>query len=126
MMRLKDLLRSKLTEKQLGKLPNAYDIIGDILIMDLASSLKSKEKLIAQALLKDHPNIRVVCKKRDIHKGEFRTQKLSILAGERRKETVHRENGVMLKLNVETSYFSPRSGNERKRISGLVKNAFNV
>ena len=120
-MRLKDLLKSKLTEKQMEKLPNAYDIIGDILIIDLDPILKKKEKLIAETLLKTHPNIKVICKKQDMRKGKYRTQKLSILAGEKRKETIYRESGVMLKLNVETSYFSPRSANERIRICKQVK-----
>jgi tRNA (guanine37-N1)-methyltransferase len=126
MSRLKGLLESKLTDAQLEKLPNAYDIIGDIIIISIDPGLKSKEKLIADALLKTHPNIKVICKKQDIHKGRYRTQKLKIIAGDKRKETVHRENNVMLKLDVETSYFSPRSGNERKRIAGQVKKGENI
>jgi len=120
-MRLKELLKTKLKKDQLEKLPNSYDIIGDILIIDIDPALKKKEKLIAEALLKEHRNIKVICRKQDIHKGRYRTQKLRIIAGERRKETIHRESGARLKLNVETSYFSPRSGNERIRIAKQVK-----
>jgi tRNA (guanine37-N1)-methyltransferase len=43
------------------------------------------------------------------------------LAGKRTKEAIHIENGIKLKLNVETVYFSPRLSTERKRISELVK-----
>ncbi|MBW2992438.1 methyltransferase domain-containing protein [Candidatus Woesearchaeota archaeon] len=123
---LKNLLKSKLTKKQLEKLPNAYDIIGDILIIDLDPALKPKEKLISQTLSSLHPNIKTVCKKQDIHKGKFRTQKLKIIAGEKRKETIHKENNIRLKLNIETCYFSPRSGNERKRIANQVKKGENI
>jgi tRNA (guanine37-N1)-methyltransferase len=126
MNRLKEIFGSKLSKKQLEKLPNAYDIIGDILIIDIDPSLKTKEKLIADALLEIHPNVRVICKKHGIHSGKFRTQKLKVIAGEKRKETLHRENNIMLKLNVETSYFSPRSGNERKRIAEQVKEGENI
>jgi tRNA (guanine37-N1)-methyltransferase len=126
MRRLKELLESKLTKKQLEKITNAYDIIGDIIIIDIDPVLKNKEKLIAQALLDTHPNIKVICKKQDIHKGRYRTQKLKVIAGEKRKETIHRENGVMLKLNVETSYFSSRSANERIRICSQVKKGENI
>lgn len=120
-MRLKEELKGKLNKKQLEKLPNAYDIIGDILIIGLPEELSKKEKLIANKLLETHPNIKVICKKQDTHKGKYRTQKLKIIAGEKRKETIHKENNVRLKLNIETSYFSPRSSNERKRIAGQVK-----
>ena len=126
MNRLKELLKSKLTKKQFEKLPNAYDIIGDIIIINIDPVLRSREKLIAESLLETHPNIKVICKKQDIHKGKYRTQKLKVIAGEKRKETIHRENNIMLKLNVETSYFSPRSGNERKRIAEQVKKGENI
>jgi len=43
------------------------------------------------------------------------------ILGEKTKETIHRENNVLLKLNIETSYYSPRSATERKRIMKLVK-----
>ena len=37
------------------------------------------------------------------------------------KETLHKENGISLKLNVEKCYFSARTSNERLRIAKLVK-----
>jgi tRNA (guanine37-N1)-methyltransferase len=120
-MRLRESLTDKLTKEELEKLPNAYDIIGDIVIINLPEELKKKEKLIANRLLGLHKNIKVVCNKQDIHKGKYRTQKLKIIAGEKRKDTICKENNIMLKLNVETSYFSPRSSNERKRIAEQVK-----
>lgn len=125
-MRLKELLKAELTKKQLEKLPNSYDIIGDILVIDLDPALRSKEKLIADTLLQNNKNIKVICKKQDIHKGKYRTQKLKIIAGEKRKETFHKENNIRLKLNVETCYFSPRSGNERKRIAEQIKKGENI
>lgn len=120
-MRLKEELKGKLSKKEIDKLPNAYDVIGDILVIGLDTTLKKKEKLIANKLLETHPHVKVICKKQDIHKGKYRTQKLSIIAGEKRKETIYKENHIRLKLNVETSYFSPRSANERKRIAEQVK-----
>jgi tRNA (guanine37-N1)-methyltransferase len=47
--------------------------------------------------------------------------KLKIIAGEKRKETVCRENDVLIKLDVEKVYFSPRMASERKRIAELIK-----
>lgn len=122
MAALKELLKNKLTKKQLLLLPSSYDITGDILIFsDFPNELKKKEKLIADILLKMHKNVKVICKKTKKYSGKFRLPKLKIIAGERRKEIEHRENGVRLRLNVEKVYFSPRSATERKRIASLVK-----
>lgn len=71
-------------------------------------------------------NVKVVCKKTKIHSGVFRTKKVKILAGERRKTTTHKENNIRVNLNVETCYFSPRLSNERLRIANLVKKGESV
>jgi len=72
-------------------------------------------------VLQLHKNVKVVCKKIKKYSGTFRTPILRIIAGERRKETIHKENNIQLKLHVEKVYFSPRSSNERKRITTLIK-----
>lgn len=113
-------LEGKLTAKELGLVPRSFDVIGDIAIIDIKKGLR-KEKLVAKALLKLNKNVKVVAKKTGIHKGRFRTQSLKVIAGDKRKTTVYRENNVKLMLNAETCYFSPRLSTERKRIAGLVK-----
>ena len=92
-----------------------YDKIGDIVIAGEDVSDIEAKKLINVA------NVKVVLRKVGIHHGEFRTQDLEYIAGEKRKETVYRENGVQMKLDVEKCYFSPRLGTERMRIGSLVK-----
>lgn len=97
-------------------IPKSYDVIGDIAILNEKGS-----KVQAQLLLKKHKNINVVLKRAGIFKGKYRTRKLSWLAGEKRKETIHKENRALMKLNVEKCYFSQRLSGERKRIFKQVK-----
>jgi len=123
---LKAQLKSKLTEKELSKAARSYDLIGDIAVIEVPRALKKKGKLIAETLLKSQKSIKVVAKKSGKHKGRFRLQKLKILAGEKRKEALHRENKVMLKLDAEKMYFSPRQAAERKRIAEQVKKGESV
>ena len=118
---LKDEFTSKIPKKLVNLIPAGYDLIGDIVILEVPSELVKYEKKMAEFILKTRPNVKVVLKKAGVHTGIFRRQKLRCIAGDRRKETVYRENGVMLKLNVETVYFSPRLSNERKRIASLVQ-----
>ncbi|MBS3155253.1 methyltransferase domain-containing protein [Candidatus Woesearchaeota archaeon] len=104
------------------ELPHSYDIIGSILIFESKQKMtKIQEKKIAEELLKINKNIKIIAKKADIYKGKYRTRKIQIIAGENRKETLHKENGIKIKLDVEKCYFSSRSSQERLRIAKLVK-----
>ena len=124
---LKEALEGKLTKKQVSLVPKSFDVVGDILIFsEFPEELKSKEKIIGQTILELMKPVKVVCKKTKFHSGIFRTKKVRILAGARRKTTTHKENNVRVKLNVETCYFSPRLSNERLRISNLVKKGESV
>ncbi|MGV8169367.1 MAG: class I SAM-dependent methyltransferase [Candidatus Nanoarchaeia archaeon] len=118
---LKVLLKDKLSAEEFESLKTSFDAVGTIAILEIDDDLRKKEKIIAEALLESNPNIKTVLRKDDKHGGEFRTQKMVWLAGEKTKETIHKENGVLLKLNVETVYFSARLSTERKRIAELVK-----
>ncbi|MFC1775132.1 class I SAM-dependent methyltransferase family protein [Nanoarchaeota archaeon] len=121
-MKLKEALRKILTKKELEIAPSGFDIVGDICIIEIPDGLTKKEKQIGETLVALHKHINVVVRKVGIHHGKFRLQKYKILAGDRRKTTIHKENGVRIKLHLEKTYFSPRSATERLRIAKLVKN----
>jgi len=118
---LRELLKNVLSEKELSSLKTSFDTVGSIAILEIDDALRKKEKVIAEALLKINSNIKTVLRKDAGHEGEFRTQKMKWLAGVKTKETIHRENGVNLLLDVEKVYFSPRLATERKRIFEQVK-----
>ncbi len=119
-------LKSILTPAELGLLPHAFDVVGDILILELPNGLERKEKKIAAAYLGAFPNIATVAKKSRIHAGRYRTRRLTILAGRRKKETIHRESGLRFHVHLEKMYFSPRLAAERLRIARQVKNGEEV
>lgn len=118
---LRTLLIGKLTDEEFYRLKTSFDTIGTIAILEIDEDLRSKEKVIAEALLESNKKIKTVLRKDEKHDGEFRTQKMMWLAGVNTMETIHKENGVLLKLNVETVYFSPRLSTDRKRIMQQVK-----
>lgn len=123
---LHEALAGKLTPSELKIAPRAFDTIGDIAIIEVDAKLAKKEKMIAKALLSLNRHLAVIAKKAGVHSGVYRTQKLKILAGEKRKETICRENNVLIKLDVETCYFSPRLSTERMRIANQVKEGESV
>jgi tRNA (guanine37-N1)-methyltransferase len=123
---IEKLLEKNLTKNQLNLIPKSQEIVGDILILEIPQKLEGKEKIIAEAYLNLLPSIKTVVKKSKEHSGIYRTRGVKILAGKKTKETVHYENGVRIKLHLEKTYFSARSGSERLRIANQVKKGENV
>jgi len=117
----RELLEKGLNEDEQKILKTAFDMVGDIAILEIDEGLRKKEKFIAESLLKSQKNIKTVLRKAGAHEGEFRVQKMRHLAGIKTKETMHKESNARLKLDVEKVYFSPRLSNERLRIAGQVK-----
>ena len=119
---LKYYLKNKLSKRELELVPTSFDVVGDILIFsEFPKELTKKEKIIGQTILENYHHIKTILKKTKKYSGKFRTPKLKVIAGENKKETIHKENNVFIKLNVEKVYFSQRMSSERKRITELVK-----
>lgn len=119
---LKYFLKNKLSNKYLEYVPSSFDIVGDIMIFsEFPEQLRKYEKLIGKTILDNYHNVKVVLKKTKKYSGKYRTPGLKVIAGEKRKETICKENDVFLKLDVEKVYFSSRMGNERNRIVNMVK-----
>ncbi|MBI4164013.1 MAG: class I SAM-dependent methyltransferase family protein [Candidatus Aenigmarchaeota archaeon] len=119
-MDLKEALRSKLTDKELQSLKTSFDVIGHVAILEIPEGLVKKEKIIAQALLKLHKNVKTVCKKSGERSGTYRLRKLKKLAGNG-FETVHKESGCLFKLDPRKAYFSVRESTERLRLAQELK-----
>ncbi|MDO8628787.1 MAG: class I SAM-dependent methyltransferase family protein [Nanoarchaeota archaeon] len=121
-MRFKELLFKKLTVSELFGIPSSFDIVGAIAIFnDFPLLSKKKQVMVADAVMQVHPGVEtVVVKSGKIH-GRLRVPTLKIIGGVKTKETLHKENGLVFGLDVEKCYFSPRSSQERLRITALVK-----
>ncbi len=120
-MRLKEALAGKLSVRERAVLHASYDIVGTIAILEIPPLLKKKEKLIAQAVLTTNTHVKTVVKKKSIRTGKLRLQKYVYLLGERTTETVHRESGLELKLDIQDVYFSVRLSSERLRIANQIR-----
>ena len=120
-LKVEDVLKGKLTSKELKLVPRAFDTIGTIIILELPEELVKKEKLIGGAFLKVNKNIKTVCKRAGIHHGKFRIRPVKVIAGDPNTETYYKESGALMKLDVSKTYFTPRLSHERERIAGLVK-----
>ena len=124
-MSIKELLKDKLSEKELESVSTAFDIIGNkekaVAIIEIPNSLKKKKKLIAESVMAKHKNVRTVLEKKSPRKGVFRIRSYRIISGDKDTTVLHKESGCLFKLDPRKTYFSPREGTERLRISELVK-----
>lgn len=118
---LKDYLKGKIDDKTIDEIRGSFDIIGDVVILEIPDDLKNYKELIGEAALKFTKRKAVFMKKSEI-KGIIRTRELEHIAGEDISETIHQEFGCRLMLDVKRVYFSPRLATERKRVADNVKN----
>ena len=97
----------------------AFDITGDVAIVEAPTLSNAKE--MAKAIMQQHKHIKSVWMKKGGHEGKHRIQKLKWVSGKKSTITIHKENGISLKLDIARVYFSPRQATERKRICEQVK-----
>ena len=110
-----ELLKDKLSEEEIEELKKSFDIIGDIVIVEIPDELLCHKREIGDATLQFTKRKTVYMKKSAVE-GITRTRKLELIAGEDNPVTIHKEHGTRLKLDVKNVYFSPRLATERKRV----------
>lgn len=120
------LLEDKLPPYLLASLPRALDIVGDIAIVEIPPELDAQKYVIGEAVLKTHKNLRTVLAKAGAISGTYRLREYSIIAGEPKTETVHKEYGCQYYVDVAKAYFSPRLSYEHKRVASIVKESETV
>ncbi len=116
-----EAVNESIPENLHDRIPKAFDIIGDIVIIDIPEDLLTYKLELGEALLTLFPSINSVYRKASAVSGELRIREIEHLSGKMKCETIHIEHGVKIAVNICNSYFSPRLGHEHKRIADLVK-----
>src|SRR3990170_138698 len=117
---LRSLLAGVLTPEELVLFFRSYDVVGDIAVIRVPERLKSKSRVVAEAVMRAHGNVKTVLLQAGGVSGDFRLRRLEWVAGEKKTTTVHMEFGCVFMVDLEKCYFSPRLSFERKRIANLV------
>ncbi len=114
---LRESLEGFLSASELASVPTGWQILGDIIIVDIPEILEDKKTRIAEALLSMHPRCRTVVRDLGIE-GQFRQPKRELLLGNE-TETIHKEHGCFFKQDVTKVMYSKGNLEERKRMSRL-------
>jgi tRNA (guanine37-N1)-methyltransferase len=117
---LTQALEGKLPPNLLALLPQAFDIVGDIVVIDISPELKPHEAAIGQAILQTHRSVKTVLAKAGDIGGVFRVRDYAVIAGEPKTATIHREFGCQFRVDLARAYFSPRLSHEHMRVAELV------
>lgn len=112
---LKEYLKGLIPPEKINEIKKSFDIIGEVVILEIPPDLESEKYKIGDAALNFTKRKVVYCKGGEVE-GVIRTRKLEHLAGEDVSETIHTEYGSKLILDVRKVYFSPRLASERERI----------
>ncbi len=115
-------LANVLSPEELTLIPTGYQIIGDILLLNLKSPLLKHQDSIANAILEILPPIKTVYLHTGGIKGQFREpNQVRYIAGEKKSITRHLENHVVFEFDIEKIMFAKGNINERKYLPKLVQ-----
>jgi tRNA (guanine37-N1)-methyltransferase len=113
-------LEDKLPPHLLASLPRALDIVGDIAIIEFPPELDPHKKVISKAILETHKTAKTVLAKAGVVSGTYRLREFTMLAGELKTVTIHKEYGCQYYVDLAKAYFSPRLSYEHNRVASLV------
>lgn len=118
---LKEALKSKLTKDEFNFAPKAFDSFGDVAVIEIPKELIKKKKIIGETLISIQPRFRTICSIESNHEGEYRVQKVKVIAGKKDLIANYKESGIKLSVPLGSVFFSPRLGSERLRIAKEIK-----
>lgn len=97
----------------------SIEIIGDIAILKLPIETEGLEKIIAKKIVERIPRIRTVYKQLKPTSGMYRIRELQLIYGDPKTIIIHKENGYLLKIDVQRVFFTPKLQGEHLRIAQL-------
>jgi tRNA (guanine37-N1)-methyltransferase len=106
-------------ESEKAELPRAFDVVGETVLIRIPPALAARRGEIGDALLRFVPHARIVGWDRGVH-GPERRRRIETIAGSGGWATQHRENGVLLDVDLERAYFSPRLAREHAAVAAEV------
>jgi len=118
---LKTVLADKLEPQQLKRIYKTFDIVGDIAIVRVPEPQSHLGKLVAEAIMDTHREVKSVWRQVSSVSGDYRLRGLECLLGKKTTETIYKEHGCVYKTDLRKAYFSPRLSYERLRIAKLVQ-----
>jgi tRNA (guanine37-N1)-methyltransferase len=117
---LRDLLKGTIPQALLKKLPNRFDVVGDIAVLSIPTPLLPYRFIVADAIMANRRNIYTVLNKTAKIAGDSRTARYEVLAGDT-TITIHHEFKFSYHLDLAKVFFNTRLSHERNRVVSQVE-----
>lgn len=119
-MSLKEILKGKISDEELKFVRKSFEIIGDVVIIEIPDEIYHLKEVISEAILKKHKHVKTILRKTGEVNGVFRVAKYEIIYG-LETETVAKEHGCRFLVDPTKVYYSVKLSGERERIAKQVK-----
>ena len=119
-MSIKDALKGKVSDEELRKITKSFEIIGDVVLINLSDDVLHIKDHIVQAILSRHKHVKTILRKVGEVEGVYRVAKYEAIYGEE-TETVVKEHGCRFLVDPTKVYYSVKLSGERERVAKLVK-----
>ncbi len=110
----------KVPESLRDELPASYDIIGDIVVLKIPETLHRYRREIGDAIIQSQKKVNTVLEDKGVT-GDFRVRDVEYIAGTQKTNTIYKEHGMELEVDIANTYFSPRLATERLRVAEKAK-----
>ena len=110
-------LEPSLQQEYAEEIPQSFEILGDVLLVKIPETMQTVATQIADAMLKQYPNVRIVCHDEGV-KGEFRVRTLNPIQSRDASistQTHVKEHGHRIEVDPSIAYYSARLSEQRKK-----------
>jgi tRNA (guanine37-N1)-methyltransferase len=117
---IKDELRGRISDEELKLVRKSFEIIGEVVIIDIPDEVYHLKDHIVSAILKKHKSVKTILRKTGEVEGVYRVAKYELIYGSE-TETVVKEHGCRFLVDPTKVYYSVKLSGERERIARLVR-----
>jgi tRNA (guanine37-N1)-methyltransferase len=114
------MLKGKARPEELAKIRRSFEIIGDVVVIDVPDEVLHLKDEIVKAILTKHKHVKTILRKIGEVEGVFRVARYEAIYGSE-TETVAKEHGCRFYVDPTKVYYSVKLSGERERIARLVK-----
>jgi len=114
------MLEGKVSDKEISLVRRSFEIIGDIVIIEIPDEIMHLKDVIVEAILKKHKHVKTILRKTGEVEGVFRIAKYGVVYG-KETETIAKEYGCRFLVDPTKVYYSVKLSGERERIAKQVK-----
>lgn len=119
-MSIKEILKGKISNDELKLVRRSFEIIGDVVVIEIPDEIMHLKDEIVKAILSRHKHVKTILRKIGEVQGIYRIARYEIVYGEK-TETIVKEHGCRFYVDPTKVYYSVKLSGERERIAKLVR-----